>query len=103
MEQIDEMDSWEGSQLNRAKEILAWELTKMVHGEEEADKAQNAAKALFAGAGDRPICRRRNCRRKTLPTGRSASCICSLPAGCASNGEARRLVQQGGVSVNDAK
>ena len=52
MEQIDEMDSWEGSQLNRAKEILAWELTKMVHGEEEADKAQNAAKALFAGAGD---------------------------------------------------
>ena len=53
LEQIDEMDSWEGSQLNRAKEILAYELTALVHGKEEADKAQAAAKALFAGGGDR--------------------------------------------------
>src|SRR5699024_4808549 len=52
LEQIDEMDKWEGSQLNTAKEILAFELTKLVHGEEEAQKAQDAAKALFVGGGD---------------------------------------------------
>ena len=52
MDQINEMDKWEGSDLNRAKEILAWELTNMVHGEEEANKAQDAARALFGGGGD---------------------------------------------------
>ena len=58
LEQIDEMDKWEGSQLNRAKEILAFELTKLVHGEEEAQKAEAAAKALFAGGMRRsPTCR----------------------------------------------
>ena len=57
LEQIDEMDKWEGSQLNTAKEILAYELTKLVHGEEEAEKAQAAARALFSGQGSLRICR----------------------------------------------
>ena len=104
LEEINKMDSWEGSQLNTAKEILAFELTKLVHGEEEATKAQAAAKALFAGAGD----------TEHMPTteltsddlGGGAIDICSLMVKCglcASKGEARRLVQQGGVSVNDQK
>ena len=104
MEQINEMDAWEGSQLNRAKEILAWELTALVHGEEEANKAQNAAKALFGGGGD----------KATMPTtelvndqfGDGQIGILNLLVACGlapSKGEARRLVQQGGVSVNDQK
>ena len=104
IEQIDEMDSWEGSQLNRAKEILAWELTKMVHGEEEADKAQTAAKALFAGAGDSANMPTTELSDENFTDGTigvlNLLTACGL---CTSNGEARRLVQQGGVSVNDAK
>ena len=104
MEQIDEMDSWEGSQLNRAKEILAWELTKMVHGEEEADKAQNAAKALFAGAGDSANMPTTELSEENFTDGSIGILHLLTACGlCASNGEARRLVQQGGVSVNDAK
>ena len=104
MEQIDEMDSWEGSQLNRAKEILAWELTKMVHGEEEADKAQNAAKALFAGAGDSAHMPTTELSEENFTDGSIGILHLLTACGlCASNGEARRLVQQGGVSVNDAK
>ena len=104
MEQIDEMDSWEGSQLNRAKEILAWELTKMVHGEEEADKAQNAAKALFAGAGDSAHMPTTELSEENFTDGAIGILHLLTACGlCASNGEARRLVQQGGVSVNDAK
>ena len=104
IEQINEMDQWEGSQLNTAKEILAFELTKMVHGEEEASKAENAAKALFAGAGDSA-----NMPATVLTDDRFTDgkigilnllTACGL---CASNGEARRLVQQGGVAVNDEK
>ena len=104
IEQIQEMDGWEGSELNRAKEILAWELTNLVHGQEEADKAQAAAKALFGGGGDR------DSMPTTELTGDSFSdgeigilnllTACGL---CASNGEARRLVQQGGVAVSDKK
>ena len=104
IEQIDEMDSWEGSQLNRAKEILAWELTKMVHGEEEANKAQEAAKALFAGAGDSASMPATELTDANFTDGKigvlNLLTACGL---CASNGEARRLVQQGGVAVNDAK
>ena len=104
LEEIDKMSTWEGSQLNEAKEILAYELTKLVHGEEEADKAKAASKALFAGSGD----------TEHMPTteltnddfGGGSIDVLTLLVKCglaASKGEARRLVQQGGVTVNDEK
>ena len=103
LERIDEMDAWEGSQLNRAKEILAYELTKMVHGEEEAEKAQNAAKAIFsAGASaDMPTT---ELTAEDLTNGSIGVLNLMVKCGLAkSNGEARRLVQQGGVFVEDEK
>jgi len=104
LEEIDRMDTWEGSRLNEAKEILAYELTALVHGQEEAQKAKEASRALFGGSG----------RSENMPTFRlspedftdGAVGIMDLmvKAGlCASKGEARRLVQQGGVTVNDEK
>ncbi len=104
LEEIDKMSTWEGSQLNEAKEILAYELTKLVHGQEEADKAKAASKALFAGGGD----------TEHMPTteltnddfGGGSIDVLTLLVKCglaASKGEARRLVQQGGVTVNDEK
>ena len=104
LEQIDEMDKWEGSQLNRAKEIRAYELTALVHGEEEAKKAENAAKALFGAGGD----------SANMPTTVLADAdfengginILSLLVAtglCPSRGEARRLVQQGGIVVDEKK
>ena len=104
LEQIDEMDKWEGSQLNRAKEILAYELTALVHGEEEAKKAEDAAKALFGAGGD----------SANMPTTVLADAdfengginILSLLVAtglCPSRGEARRLVQQGGIVVDEKK
>lgn len=103
LEQIDEMDKWEGSRLNTAKEILAYELTTMVHGKEEADKAQSAAKSLFgAGAGaDVPT-------EKIGADSFTESCIDIISllvfSGlCPSKSEARRAVEQGGVSVNGDK
>ncbi len=104
LEQIDEMDGWSGSQLNRAKEILAWELTSMVHGREEADKAQTAARALFGGGGDRSDMPATELTADQFDGGEIG--IMSLLVACGlapSRGEARRLVQQGGVSVNDEK
>ncbi len=103
LEEIDAMDKWEGAELNRAKEILAFELTKLVHGEEEAQKAQDAAKALFGGGA-----------KAEIPTtvlsdddfeNDEIGVIGLLvKAGlCASNGEARRAIQQGGVSIGDRK
>ena len=104
LEQIDEMDKWEGSQLNTAKEILAYELTKLVHGEEEAEKAQAAAKALFGGAGDNANMPTTELTDADFENG-SINVLSLLVATklCASRGEARRLVQQGGITVNDAK
>ena len=104
LEEIDKMSIWEGSQLNEAKEILAYELTKLVHGQEEAEKAKAASKALFAGSGD----------TEHMPTteltnddfGGGSIDVLTLLVKCglaASKGEARRLVQQGGVSINDEK
>ena len=104
LEEIDKMAGWEGSQLNEAKEILAYELTKLVHGEEEAEKAKAASKALFAGGGD----------TEHMPTteltnddfGGGSIDVLTLLVKCGlavSKGEARRLVQQGGVTVNDEK
>ena len=103
LEQINEMDSWKDAQLNTAKEILAYELTKLVHGEEEAAKAQAAAKALFAGGSDADMPTTEITADK-LTDGKIG--ILNLMVACklaASNGEARRLVQQGGVFVNDEK
>ena len=104
LEQIDEMDKWEGSQLNQAKEILAFELTKLVHGEEEAKKAEEGAKALFAGGGN----------TDNMPTTvlaaddfrEDAIDILTLlvKSGLsASRNEARRAVEQGGVSLDGEK
>ncbi len=104
LEQIDEMDQWTGSQLNQAKEILAWELTNMVHGTEEADKAQNAARALFMGGGDMSDVPSTTLNEGDL-TGGSIG-ILDLMVQCKlapSKKEARRLVEQGGVTVNDEK
>ena len=104
LEQIDEMDKWEGSQLNRAKEILAFELTKLVHGEEEAQKAEAAAKALFAGGSDDSNMPTTELTEDQLTDGSIA--ILDLMLACKlvpSKGEGRRLVQQGGVMVNKEK
>ena len=104
LEQIDEMDKWEGSQLNRAKEILAYELTKLVHGEEEANKAKAAAKALFAGGSDDSNMPTTELTEDQLTDGKIA--ILDLMLACKlipSKGEGRRLVQQGGVMVNEEK
>ncbi len=104
LEQINEMDSWKDAQLNTAKEILAFELTKLVHGEEEAMKAQASAKALFVGGGDDANMPTTEIAADMLNDGKIG--ILNLMVACklaASNGEARRLVQQGGVFVNDEK
>ena len=104
MEQINEMSAWEGSQLNRAKEILAYELTEMVHGKEEAEKALAASKAVFGAGGvsdDMPT--------TGIPAGAlsggSVQVADLLVAGglAGSKGEAKRLIQQGGVAVDDEK
>ena len=104
LEQIDEMDGWHGSQLNKAKEILAWELTALVHGKEEADKAQEAARALFGGGGDRSDMPTSILTDAQFTDGQIGVMDLLVACGLApSKGEARRLVQQGGVSVNDEK
>ncbi len=104
LEQIDEMDKWEGAKLNEAKEILAYELTKLVHGEEEAEKAKTASHALFAGGSDDSNMPTTQIEAGQLDNGAigimELMVICKLAA---SKSEARRLVQQGGVFVNDTK
>ena len=103
IEEIDKMDAWEGSQLNTAKEILAYELTKLVHGEEEAERAQQSARQLFSGAGDTANMPTTELPRAELGDAIGLLDLMVLAGLAASKGEARRLVQQGGVSVNDAK
>ena len=104
LEQIDEMAGWEGAKLNEAKDILAYELTKLVHGDEEADKARQASKALFSGAGDASHMPTTELTNDDLGGGQINILNLMVRCGlCASKGEARRLVQQGGVSVNDRK
>ena len=103
LEQIDEMAKWEGAQLNRAKEILAFELTKMVHGEEEAEKAQTAARGLF-GAGNATDMPTATLHESDLTDGAIDILTALVKAGLvASKSEARRAVEQGGVTVNDEK
>ena len=104
LEQINEMDSWKDAQLNTAKEILAFELTKLVHGEEEASKAQAAAKALFAGGGDDANMPTTEITADKLTDGNIGILTLMVTCGLApSNKQARQLVEQGGVFVNDEK
>ena len=104
LEEIDAMDKWEGSQLNKAKEILAYELTKLVHGEAEADKAQEAARALFGGSGSSENMPSTQLPEACFTDGKIGAIELLVACGlCTSNGEARRLIQQGGVAVNDQK
>ena len=104
LEQIDEMDKWEGAQLNEAKEILAFELTKMVHGEEEAQKAKEASHALFSGAGASEHMPTIEVSAEDFATGNMDIMAVLVKAGlCDSRSDARRAVQQGGVSVEGEK
>ncbi len=104
LEQIDEMAHWEGSQLNRAKEILAYELTSLVHGEEEARKAEASAKALFAGGGSNENMPTTEITESELSDGAMDIMTVLVRSGlCVSKSEARRNIQQGGVTVNDEK
>jgi tyrosyl-tRNA synthetase len=104
LEQIDEMDKWEGSQLNQAKEILAYELTNLVHGEEEAKKAEESAKALFAGGGSLENMPSATLAEENFVDGKIDILGILVAAGlAASRSEARRAVEQGGVSVKGEK
>ena len=104
LEQIDEMDHWEGEQLNKAKEILAYELTKMVHGEEEAEKAQATARGLFSGDADHENMPATQLDASLVKDGTVCLLAAMVAAGlCGSNREARQLVQQGGVLVDGEK
>ena len=104
LEQIDEMDKWEGAQLNTAKEILAFELTKLVHGEEEAQKAQDAAKALFSTGGDRSNMPSTTLAAEDLTDGAIGILDLMLKCGLVpSKKEARRLIEQGGVELDGEK
>ena len=104
LEQIDEMDHWQGEQLNKAKEILAWELTKMVHGEQEADKAQATARGLFSGAADHENMPATTLDAALVKDGKVGLLAAMVAAKlCASNREARQLVQQGGVLLDGEK
>lgn len=104
LEQISEMESWEGSELNRAKEILAFELTSLVHGEEEANKAQEGAKALFVSGGDTENMPTTELSKTDFDGEGMALLDLLVATGLApSKKEGRRLIEQGGIAVNDAK
>ncbi|MDY6058914.1 MAG: tyrosine--tRNA ligase [Candidatus Fimenecus sp.] len=104
LEEIDKMDSWQGSQLNTAKEILAYELTKLVHGEEEAQKAQEGARALFSGTGNTENMPTFALTDDDFTDDEILVSEIMLKAGLiSSKGEGRRLIEQGGVSVDDVK
>ena len=105
LEEIEKMENWQGSELNKAKEILAFELTNLVHGEQEAKKAQDAAKALFGGNADTSNMPTTVLGDDDFDENGEIGLLSLMVKGALakSNGEARRLVQQGGVSVNDEK
>ncbi len=104
LEQIDEMDKWEGAELNRAKEILAYELTSLVHGSEEADRAQSAAKAIFVGGGSDENMPTTTLADTDFADGKIGVLTLLVKCGlAASNGEARKLVQGGGVTIDGEK
>ena len=101
-DKIEEIENWDSSRINEKKELLAYELTELVHGKEEADKAKESAHALFSGNGDSANMPTTTLSQDDLNDGEIGAVgllvKCRL---CASNGEAKRLVQQGGVSIND--
>ena len=103
IEQINEMDSWEGAQLNRAKEILAYELTKLVHGEEEAEKAQASARAIFSAGAAVDMPTAEIAAADLVDNGMDILTILVKAGLVPSKSEARRAVDQGGVTVNDEK
>jgi len=104
LEEIDRMDQWEGSQLNTAKEILAYELTSLVHGAAEAEKAKEASRALFGGGGNNADMPTHTLKEEDFAGDEINVMDLLVKSGlCPSKGEARRLIQQGGVTVNDAK
>jgi tyrosyl-tRNA synthetase len=103
LEQIDEMDKWEGAQLNKAKEILAYELTGLVHGKEEAEKAQAAARAIFSAGSAENMPTAEIASADLIDGGMDILTILVKAGLVPSKSEARRAVEQGGVSVNDAK
>ena len=103
LEEIDKMDSWEGAQLNKAKEILAYELTKLVHGEEEAEKALAAAKAIFANGADSADMPSTEIPATELEGGINILDLLVKTGLCPSKSEGRRLVQQNGIAVDDVK
>ncbi len=104
MSEINEYAKLEGAELNKAKEALAYSLTELVHGKEEADKAQTAAKALFAGGADDSNMPTTEVEQSDLEDGKITVLSLMIKAGMIkSNGEGRRLIQQGGISVNDEK
>lgn len=104
MSEINEYAKFEGAELNKAKEVLAYSLTELVHGKEEADKAQTAAKALFAGGSDDSNMPTTTVEDADFEDGKATVLSLMIKAGMIkSNGEGRRLIQQGGISVNDEK
>ena len=104
LEQIAEMEDWKDAKINQAKEVLAYELTKLVHSEEDANKAQEAARSLFGGAGASANIPTTEISEADLTDGAAGIIKLLVLSGlCASNGEARRNIQQGGVTANDAK
>ena len=103
LEEIDAMDSWEGAQLNRAKEILAYELTKLVHGEDEAKKAEASAKALFGNGANADVPQTELCESDFVNGELDICSLLVLSELVATKSEARRAVEQGGVAVDDRK
>ena len=104
LEEIDAMADWKDAKLNEAKDILAYELTKLVHSQEEADKAREASRALFSGKGDATHMPATQIAAEKLADGKIGIMALLVECGlCASNSEARRLVQQGGISVDETK
>ena len=103
LDEIDKMESWQGSELNKAKEILAFELTKLVHGEAEAQRAQETAKALFTGAADAENMPATVLDAEAFAAGLTVTDALFAAGLVKSKGEGRRLIQQGGVSLNDEK
>ena len=104
LDEINQMDKWEGEKLNQAKEILAFDLTKLVHGEPEAEKCRETARGLFSGGGNIEHMPSTEIPAAKFENGQIGVIALLVACGlCASNGEARRLIQQGGVIVNDRK
>lgn len=104
LEQIDEMDKWEGSKLNEAKDILAYELTNLVHGEEEAGKAREASKGLFGGSGSIENMPKAQLTEEDFRDGKiDLISMLTVSGLVSSRSEGRRAIEQGGVSVNDEK